>query len=89
MRLMTLKLIRLWALLVSEVKNFMRHTNNSVLKRHNGYKLLVGLLVLFSLTSCSPDIGSEKWCNNLFEKPKQEWTRDEVLGLTKHCIASD
>ena len=42
-------------------------------------------MVLF-LSGCSPDVGSESWCEDLKEKPKGEWTANEIKNYTKHCI---
>ncbi|VAW96519.1 hypothetical protein MNBD_GAMMA21-1039 [hydrothermal vent metagenome] len=53
-------------------------------------KLLVyriGVIMLwFSLTACTPEIGSEQWCEELKEKPKGEWTVNEVGDFTKYCL---
>ena len=49
--------------------------------------LLSGLLLsLLTLGACSPEVGSEEWCNNLKEKPKGEWTANEAGDFAKHCI---
>ena len=47
--------------------------------------LLLGF-ALFALGACSPEIGSEQWCDNMKEKPKGEWTGNEVTDYTKHCL---
>ena len=44
------------------------------------------ILFLFSLTGCSPEVGTEAWCKNLAEKPKGEWTANEATEYTKNCI---
>jgi hypothetical protein len=31
-------------------------------------------------------LGSDKWCKNLKEKPKGEWTANEAKDYAKHCI---
>jgi len=36
--------------------------------------------------ACSPEVGSEEWCNDLKEKPKGEWTANEVTDFAKHCV---
>jgi hypothetical protein len=38
------------------------------------------------VTACSPEVGSPEWCNELKEKPKGEWTANELADFTKHCI---
>ena len=52
------------------------------------YKTLVILLFVSTLvlSACAPEIGSEKWCVNLKEKPKGEWSMNEAKDYTKHCI---
>ena len=47
--------------------------------------LLLSLMIL-ALGACSPEIGSEKWCENLEQKPKGEWTGNELTDYTKHCL---
>lgn len=49
-------------------------------------KLIVILFVLMQVAACSPEIGSERWCDNLKEKPKGEWTANEVKDYAKHCL---
>lgn len=46
------------------------------------------LLALFvvSLTACAPEVGSEKWCAKMKEKPKSDWTASEAGDYTKHCV---
>ena len=46
--------------------------------------ILAGLLLV--LTACTPEIGSEKWCTYMKEKPKGEWTANEAADFAKHCI---
>ncbi len=38
------------------------------------------------LSACAPEIGSESWCAQLKEKPKGDWTANEVKDFTKHCV---
>ncbi|RKZ78351.1 MAG: DUF3012 domain-containing protein [Gammaproteobacteria bacterium] len=44
-------------------------------------------IVLFAATliACTPEIGSDKWCTNMKEKPKGDWTTNEAIDYTKHC----
>jgi len=39
-----------------------------------------------NLAACSPEVGSDEWCDGLKEKSKGEWTANEVTDFTKHCI---
>ena len=49
-------------------------------------KLLLALAVIFPLFGCSPEIGSEKWCTNMKEKPTGDWTQTETAEYAKNCI---
>jgi len=39
-----------------------------------------------ALSACSPEVGSEDWCEQLKEKPKGDWTANEAGDFAKHCI---
>lgn len=48
---------------------------------------LLSLLALATLlTACSPEIGSEQWCDNMKPTPKGDWTMNDAGDFTKHCI---
>ena len=49
-------------------------------------KLLPLLAALVLVTACSPEVGSEKWCEQLKEKPKGDWSANEATDFTKNCI---
>ncbi|HKK16745.1 MAG TPA: DUF3012 domain-containing protein [Gammaproteobacteria bacterium] len=38
------------------------------------------------ITGCAPEVGSEAWCKKLSEKPKGEWTANEVSEYAKSCL---
>lgn len=46
--------------------------------------VLAGLLIL-SLSGCA-QVGSERWCNNMKEKAKADWTANEAADFAKHCL---
>ncbi len=49
--------------------------------------LTFGLLTGFvTLAACAPEVGSERWCTAMEEKPKGEWTANEALDYGKHCL---
>ena len=50
------------------------------------FKINIILLTSIFLFSCSAEIGSEQWCADLKEKPKGEWTTNELTNYAKHCI---
>ncbi len=65
-------------------------SNNHLFGNESGMKLLtrtlISILLLGFLSACAPDVGSEKWCVKLEEKPKDEWTVKEVKDYAKHCL---
>ena len=52
-------------------------------------KLMVRLSVLgvaVLLSACAPEVGSEAWCQQLKDKPKGDWTANELSDFAKHCV---
>lgn len=45
--------------------------------------LLIGLV---QMSGCSAEVGSQKWCDNLKEKPEGDWTLNEAKSYAKHCL---
>ncbi len=43
------------------------------------------IAMIFAL-ACAPEVGSEKWCAELKEKPKGDWSTNEVVDYAKHCV---
>ncbi len=31
-------------------------------------------------------VGSERWCNDLKNKPKGDWSANEAADFAKHCL---
>jgi hypothetical protein len=48
--------------------------------------VIVVVSALLSLGACAPEIGSDRWCANLKEKPKGDWSINEATDYAKHCI---
>jgi len=48
--------------------------------------MALGLGMLISLQGCAPEVGSDKWCAALKEKPKGDWSANEAADFTKHCL---
>ncbi|MCB1614483.1 MAG: DUF3012 domain-containing protein [Pseudomonadales bacterium] len=46
---------------------------------------LISTLMLFC-TACSPEVGSEKWCAMIKEKPKGDLSANEASDFAKHCL---
>ena len=49
-------------------------------------RLVAAVFILHLLGACSPEVGSEEWCEDLNEKDKGEWTLDETTEYAKSCI---
>lgn len=49
-----------------------------------GLVLVAGLVLM--LSGCSPDVGSDEWCQDMKEKPKGDWTAHETADYAKHCL---
>ena len=52
----------------------------------NKLNLILVISTLCFLSACVPEIGSEKWCNKMKEKPKGDWSSNEAVDYTKHCL---
>ena len=44
------------------------------------------ILFIAALGACSPEVGSQEWCNDMKEKDKGQWTAEEAKDFAKHCI---
>lgn len=43
-------------------------------------------LLLTMLGGCSPEVGSDAWCEDLEEKPRGDWTMNEAADFARHCV---
>lgn len=41
------------------------------------------------LSACSPKVGSDRWCEQMKEKDKGEWTANEAVDYAEHCVFKD
>lgn len=48
--------------------------------------LMAAFMMVLGMSACAPEVGSEKWCTNMKEKPKGEWSANEAKDYTKHCL---
>lgn len=50
--------------------------------------LTLGFVAAFGLgvAACAPEVGSPGWCEQMKEKPKGEWTANEMGEFTKNCL---
>lgn len=51
-------------------------------------RLLAVMLAAASifLFGCAAEVGSERWCEDMKEKPKGDWTLTETRDYGKHCL---
>jgi hypothetical protein len=42
-------------------------------------------LALVATVGCA-EVGSERWCKKMEDKPKGDWTANEAADYAKHCI---
>ncbi len=49
-------------------------------------KKIALIFIVTQLIACMPEVGSEKWCQNLEAKEKGDWTMNEAKDFAKHCI---
>ncbi|MCW5212940.1 DUF3012 domain-containing protein [Desulfobulbus sp. TB] len=52
-------------------------------------KILCGVVltgVALMLSGCPAKVGSERWCQNMRDKPKTDWSGSEAVDFAKHCI---
>ncbi|WP_126453361.1 DUF3012 domain-containing protein [Sulfuriflexus mobilis] len=50
------------------------------------FAVVAGLGLIIAISGCAPEVGSEKWCAQLKEKPNGDWTANEVADYAKHCV---
>jgi hypothetical protein len=44
------------------------------------------ILLTMWLTACAPEVGSERWCENMREKPRGDWTANELVEFGRSCV---
>ncbi|NJN51286.1 MAG: DUF3012 domain-containing protein [Gammaproteobacteria bacterium] len=50
------------------------------------HRLLPAALMALLLTACSPEVGSNAWCEALDEQPKGDWSANDAADYAKNCI---
>jgi hypothetical protein len=48
--------------------------------------MLLAATMVLVFTGCSPEIGSDRWCATMKEKPNGEWTLSETKEFAKNCV---
>ncbi len=54
-----------------------------------GLRSSVVLLVALLCAACSPEVGTEKWCDNMDETPKGDWSTNDATAYAKHCVLNN
>lgn len=49
-------------------------------------KMLAVVALGWMLAGCSPEVGSEAWCDDMDDTPKGEWTANDAGNYAKHCV---
>ena len=52
-------------------------------------RFLTGLAALVAaafLTSCEPEVDSDKWCEKMVDTPKSDWSVNDAKAFAQHCI---
>jgi hypothetical protein len=44
------------------------------------------LSAVLLLCSACAEVGSERWCKSLGDKPKGDWSANEATDYAKHCV---
>lgn len=44
------------------------------------------LALALSLVACAPEVGSKKWCEQMDEKDKGDWTANEAKEYARYCL---
>lgn len=47
---------------------------------------VVLLILALSLGACAPEVGSKKWCEQMDEKDKGDWTANEAKDYARYCL---
>ncbi|MFI3245189.1 MAG: DUF3012 domain-containing protein [Ferrimonas sp.] len=42
--------------------------------------------IMLGLSACTPETGSQAWCEMMDKKAKGDWSANDVSDYAKHCI---
>jgi len=54
--------------------------------RRFAFAAAIALSAAMTVSACSPEVGSKKWCEDLKKKDKGNWTANEAADFAKHCV---
>lgn len=49
------------------------------------YSAVIGAMAVL-LAACSPEVGSDEWCNDMKEKATGDWTANETSDFARNCV---
>ena len=52
----------------------------------SAWRALVVVGVVAWLSACAPEVGSPRWCENMREKARGDWTANEALEFARSCV---
>ncbi len=44
------------------------------------------LLFVFGLAGCEPEVGSDRWCERMDERPAGDWSANDAMEYARHCV---
>ncbi len=47
---------------------------------------VASVALLGALAACAPEVGSDKWCAQMKETPKGDWTMNDTRDYAKYCV---
>lgn len=50
------------------------------------WRAALAICALWCLVGCAPEVGSERWCDMMRDKPRGDWTGNEALDFTRNCL---
>ncbi len=49
-------------------------------------KTFITISFTFLITACATEVGSERWCDMMDDKPKGEWTANDAGEYASSCV---
>ncbi|WP_422636273.1 DUF3012 domain-containing protein, partial [Vibrio fluvialis] len=49
-------------------------------------KIALVMLSALALTACENEVGSAGWCQDMREKPKNEWSAQNAIDFAGDCL---
>ncbi len=50
------------------------------------FKPVIIFLFVSLIVACTPEVGSDAWCEDMAEKSKGDWTANEAAEFANSCI---